>query len=81
MLHADAQLNHTIFVWSSYNFCTRIYCIKVSLVKPTMKSGSRVLIQNLFCNFWTLLQVSMNFGILKQFLELKTIEKRFKNAA
>jgi hypothetical protein len=51
----------------------------VSLVKRTLKSGSIVVIQNLFCNFWTLLQVSKNFGSLKQFLELKTIEKRFKN--
>jgi hypothetical protein len=51
----------------------------VSLVKRTVKSGSIVVIQNLFCNFWTLLQVFKNFGSLKQFLELKTIEKRFKN--
>jgi hypothetical protein len=50
----------------------------VSLVKPTVKSGSRVLIQNLFCNFWTLLQVSMNFGSLKQFLEFKIIENDLK---
>jgi hypothetical protein len=42
-------------------FCTKIYHVKVSLVKPTVKSGSRGFIQNLFCNFWTFLQVSMNF--------------------
>jgi hypothetical protein len=50
----------------------------VSLVKPIVKSGSRVLKQNLFCKFWTLLQVSTDFGSLKQFLELKTIENDFK---
>jgi hypothetical protein len=37
--------------------------------------------KKLFCNFWTFLQVSMNLGSLKQFLEFKTIEKRFKIAA
>jgi hypothetical protein len=59
-------------------FCTKIYCVKVSLVKPTVKSGSRGFIQNLFCNFWTFLQVSMNFGILKQFLLFKIIRKMIK---
>jgi hypothetical protein len=29
-------------------FCTIIYCVKVSLVKPTVKSGSKGFIQNLF---------------------------------
>jgi hypothetical protein len=43
-----------------------------------MKSGSRVLIQNLFCNFLTLLQVYMKFGRLKQFLELKIIKNDLK---
>jgi hypothetical protein len=33
------------------------YSSKVSLVKLTLKSGSRGLIQNLFCNFWTFLQI------------------------
>jgi hypothetical protein len=42
-------------------FCTKIYRAKVSLVKTTVKSGSKGFIQNLFCKFWTLLQVSMNF--------------------
>jgi hypothetical protein len=32
-------------------FCTKIYRVKVSLVKPTVKSGSAGFIQNLFCNF------------------------------
>jgi hypothetical protein len=49
-------------------FCTKIYRTKVSLVKPTVKSGSREFIQNLFCKILTFLQVSMNFGNLKQFL-------------
>jgi hypothetical protein len=31
--------------------CAKIYCAKVSLVKPTVKSASRGFIQNLFCNF------------------------------
>jgi hypothetical protein len=53
----------------------------VSLVKPTVQSGSIVFIQNLFYNFWTLLQVSTNFGSLKQFLEFKTIENDLKSAA
>jgi hypothetical protein len=42
-------------------FCTIIYCVKVSLVKSTVKSGSKGFIQNLFCKFWTFLQVSTNF--------------------
>jgi hypothetical protein len=42
---------------------------------PTAKSGSRGFIKKLFCNFWTLLQISTNFGSLKQFPEIKTIEK------
>jgi hypothetical protein len=44
-----------------------------------MKSGSRGFIQNLFCNFWTLLQVSTDFESLHYVLRIKTIEKRFKN--
>jgi hypothetical protein len=60
---------------SSWNFGTEIYCIKVSLVKPTVKSGSRGFIQIFFCKFWTFLQVSTNFGILKQFWNLKQLEK------
>jgi hypothetical protein len=32
-------------------FCTKIYHAKVSLVKPTVKSGSRGFIQNYFVNF------------------------------
>jgi hypothetical protein len=38
-------------------------------------------IQNLFYKFWTLLQVSMNFGNLKQFLLFKTIRKTIKSPA
>jgi hypothetical protein len=64
-------------------FCTKIYCMKVSLVKPTVKSGSRGCIQNLFCKnkFWTFLQVSTNFWSLKQFLLFKTIRKMIKSPA
>jgi hypothetical protein len=62
-------------------FCTKIYHVKVSLVKPTVKSGSRGFIQNLFCNFWTFLQVSTNFWSLKQFLKFETIEKHLKTIA
>jgi hypothetical protein len=62
-------------------FCTKIYCVKVILVKPTVRSGSRGFIQNLFCNFWTSLQVSTNFLGLKQFLEFKTIEKHLNPRA
>jgi hypothetical protein len=51
----------------------------VSLVKPTVKSGSRGFIQNLFCKFWTFLQVSMNFESLKQFLPFKIIRKTIKS--
>jgi hypothetical protein len=51
------------------------------LVKPTLKSGPRVFIQNLFCNFLTFLQVSMNFGSLHYFLGIKSIEERFKTTA
>jgi hypothetical protein len=36
--------------------------------------------QNLFCNFWTLLQVSTNFGSLKQFLEFKQLKNDFKSS-
>jgi hypothetical protein len=46
-----------------------------------MKSGSRGFIQNLFCKFWTFLQVSTNFGSLKQFLLFKTIRKMIKSPA
>jgi hypothetical protein len=46
-----------------------------------MKSGSREVQQNLFCNFRTFLQVSTNFGILKQFMEFKTIENELKFTA
>jgi hypothetical protein len=52
--------------------------VKVSLVKPTVKSGSRGFIQNLFYKFWTFLQVSTNFGNLKHFLLFKTIRKMVK---
>jgi hypothetical protein len=58
--------------------CTIIYCIKVSLVKLTVKSGSGGVQQNLFYNFWIFLQVSMNFGHLKQFPEFKTNENELK---
>jgi hypothetical protein len=51
----------------------------VSLVKPTVKSVSRGVQQNLFCNFWTLLQVSMNFASLKQFLKFKIIKNDLKS--
>jgi hypothetical protein len=60
-----------IFLYlSSYNF--------VQEFKSTVKSGSRGIQQNLFCNFWTFLQVSMNFGSLKQFLELKQLKNHLK---
>jgi hypothetical protein len=36
---------------------------------------------NLFCNFWAFLQVSTNFGSLKQFLEFKITENELKFAA
>jgi hypothetical protein len=48
----------------------------VSFVKPTVQSDSRVFIQNIFCNFWTFLQISMNFGSLHYYLGIKSIEKR-----
>jgi hypothetical protein len=32
-------------------FCTKIYSVKVSLVKPTVKSGSKGFLQNLVSNF------------------------------
>jgi hypothetical protein len=44
-----------------------------------MKSGSRGVQQNLFCNFWTLLQVFMNFGSLKQFLKFKQLKNDLKS--
>jgi hypothetical protein len=50
----------------------------VSLVQPTVKSGLRGFIQNLFCKFWTFLQVSTNFGSLKHFLRIKINWKRLK---
>jgi hypothetical protein len=53
----------------------------VSLVKPTVYRGSRGVQQNLFCNFWTFIQVFTNFGSLKQFLELKTFENELKFTA
>jgi hypothetical protein len=53
--------------------------MKVSLVKPNVKSGSRGFIQNLFCKFWTFLQVYTNFGSLKQFLLFKRIRKTIKS--
>jgi hypothetical protein len=59
-------------------FCTKIYYVKVSLVKPTVKSGSRGFIQNLFYKFWTFLQVFTNFGNLPYFLGFKTIGKTIK---
>jgi hypothetical protein len=51
----------------------------VSLINPTVKSGSRGFMQILFCNFWTLLQVSTNFESLKQFLEFKQLKNDFKS--
>jgi hypothetical protein len=51
-------------VYGFLEFCTKIYCVKVSLVKPTVKSGSRGFIPNLFCKFWTFLQVFTNFRSL-----------------
>jgi hypothetical protein len=51
----------------------------VSLVKPTVKSGLRGFLQILFYKFWTFLQVSMNFGTLKQFLLFETIRKMIKS--
>jgi hypothetical protein len=62
-------------------FCTKIYRVTVSLVKPTMKSGSRGFIQNLFCKVWTFIQVFTNFGNLPYFLEFKIIEKHLKTVA
>jgi hypothetical protein len=50
----------------------------VSLVKPTVYSGSRGAQENLFCNFWTFLQVSINFRSLHYFLKLKIIENDLK---
>jgi hypothetical protein len=50
------------------------------LVKPTVNSGSRGVQQNLFYNFWTLLQVFTNFESLNYFLPFKTIGKTIKNA-
>jgi hypothetical protein len=44
-----------------------------------VKSGSRGVQQNLFYNFWIFLQVSTNFGHLKQFLEFKTNENELKH--
>jgi hypothetical protein len=55
-----------------------MYCTKVSLVKPTMKSGSRGVQQNLFCNFCTFLQVSINFRNLHYFLGIKIIKNDLK---
>jgi hypothetical protein len=43
-----------------------------------VESGSRGFIKKLFCNFWTFLQVSTNFGNLPHFLEFKTIENELK---
>jgi hypothetical protein len=84
-MHAKFQIIYkhrylwTINLISEFlEFCTKIYCAKVSLVKPTVKSSSRRFIQNLFCKFWTFLQVSTNFGRLKQFLEFKTNWKKIK---
>jgi hypothetical protein len=66
----------TINLFSVFlEFCTTIYCVKMSLVKPTVKIGSRGFIQNLCCKFWTFLQVSTNFESLKQFLLFKIIRK------
>jgi hypothetical protein len=36
---------------------------------------------NFILYFWTLVQVSMNFGSLKQFMQFKTIENELKFAA
>jgi hypothetical protein len=42
----------TINLFSEFlEFCTIFYCAKVSLVKPTVKSGQKGFIQNLVCNF------------------------------
>jgi hypothetical protein len=51
----------------------------VSFVKPSVKSGSRGVQRNLFCNFWTLLQVFTNFRSLRQFLEFKQLQNDLKN--
>jgi hypothetical protein len=87
-MHAKIQsiikyryLQTIILVSECLQFCTRNYCIKVRLVKPTVQSGSRVFIQNFVCNFWTLLQVFMNFGSLQSFLGIKTIENNLKSTA
>jgi hypothetical protein len=42
-------------------FCTKIFCANMGLVKTTVKSGSRGFIQNLVCKIWTFLQVSTDF--------------------
>jgi hypothetical protein len=78
----SADICKQIFLYlSSYNFGTRIYFIKVSLIKLTVSSGSRGVQQNLFCIFWIFLQVSTNLGSLKQFLEFKISENELKFAA
>jgi hypothetical protein len=61
-------------------FYTKICYAKVSLVKPTVKSGSKGFIQNLFCKFWAFLQVSMNFWSLNYFLGIKINGKKIKTA-
>jgi hypothetical protein len=53
-------------------------CKKNILLFEFLKFYTRVVQQNLFYNFWTFLQVSMNFESLHYFLGIKTIEKRFK---
>jgi hypothetical protein len=62
-------------------FCTKIYCVKVSLVKPTVKSGSGGFVQNLLCHIWIVLQVSTNFGSLHYFLGIKINWKKIKTVA
>jgi hypothetical protein len=37
-------------VFGFLEFCTKIYCAKVSLDKPTEKSGPKGFLQNLVCN-------------------------------
>jgi hypothetical protein len=57
-MYAKFQINFkhrylwTINLVSGFlEFCTKIYRSKVSLDKPTVKSGSKGFIQNLVCNF------------------------------
>jgi hypothetical protein len=58
IMHEKFQINFKHIYLSTINlvsgfleFCTKIYRAKVSLVKPTEKSGPKGFIQNLVCNF------------------------------